>query len=357
MSAILIAFCLALAATSASAQDARARAELSLEPDQARAVLAILTTRASRSPVPDSLWTRLQDAEGYRRAMERERGMDERFGLDRGINDASFRTWALSDAALTDLDARTTALAAWETVDVDRAGRRALAYLPAGTRIRGTVYPVVREQTNSFIWDLGTDDPAIFMYVEPGRGASEIEDVLAHELHHIGSAMACTRGPDSVSPAEAAARSWIGGFSEGIAVLAAAGGPDNETHPNDPPEVRDAWAARIDSVEYDIAELEDFFAAVLDGRLSGDEAGRRGMTFLNRPGAPQAALYTVGWHMASSIEREKGRQAVIDAVCNPVRLLLDYQEIATLPGSELPTWSPTFLERIRPLDQPSPRSP
>lgn len=169
--------------------------------------------------------------------------------------------------------------------------------------------------------------------------------------------MACAPGTDSVSPAEAAARAWFGGFGEGLAVLAAAGGPDRETHPNDPPEIRDAWAARMDSVDYDIAELEDFFTALLDGQLSGDDAGRRGMTFLNRPGSPQAAFYTVGWHMATTVERERGRQAVIDAVCDPVRLLLDYHEIATRPGSELPTWSPTFIDRIRPLDHPTTPTP
>ncbi len=345
---LILVVLLSLAAIPAPAQQATAASRLALEPDQARATLAILAARAAGQPVPDSLWTRLHATEGYRRVMERERGMDARFGLDRGIDDASFREWAKSDAALDGLEDRGAALTAWEAVDPGRAAVRALAYLPPGTRLHGTIYPIVREQTNSFIWDLGTDNPAIFMYVEPGKGAAELEHILAHELHHIGSAVACADSPTPQAgegPASAAARRWLGGFGEGVAVLAAAGGPDGDSHPYDPPEIRAAWAARLDSVDHDMAEIEDFFTGLLDGRLSGDEAGRSGMTFLNRPGSPQGPFYTVGWHMAAAVERERGRDAVIAAVCDPARLLLDYQEAAS--QGELPTWSDAFIERIR----------
>jgi hypothetical protein len=337
------------AALPASAQGPPSRLDLSLEPDQARAILAILTVRAAGDRVPDSLWTRVHEAEGYRRVMERERGINEMFGVDRGIDDPSFRAWALSDAALEELEGRQRALAAWEAVDLESAGARALAYLPARARLRGTIYPIVREQQNSFIWDAGTENPAIFMYVEPGKGAAELEHTLAHELHHIGLAMACPAPTAPATPEAAEARRWLGGLGEGLAVLAAAGGPDGATHPHDPPELRDAWAARLDSLEHDIAELEDFVTAILDGRLSGDDAGRRGMTFLNRPGSPQAAFYTVGWHMAATLERERGRGAVVAAVCDPARLVLEYQEIATHGRGELPAWSAGFIERIRPL--------
>lgn len=352
---LLAVFLLAAANLPARGQESSARLDLALEPDQARAVLAILTARAAGQAVPDSLWERLHAAEGYRRAMERERGMNELFGVDRGIDDHSFREWALSDAALEDLAGRQDALAAWETVDLEGAGARALAYLPSRARLKGTIYPLVRQQQNSFIWEAGTDDPAIFMYVEPGRGADELEHILAHELHHIGGAGACPDAPSPVTPEGAEARRWLTGFGEGIAVLAAAGGPDGDTHPHDPQDARDAWAARLDSLHQDMAELEEFFTAILDGRLTGDDAGRRGMTFLSRPGSPQAAFYTVGWHMAATIERERGRESVIAAVCDPVRLLLDYQNVALDAQDGLPTWSPGFIQRIGvALDGPEP---
>jgi hypothetical protein len=347
----------ACAAAPAGAQDTRARLELSLEPDQARATLEILGLRAAGDSVPDSLWARLRSTEGYRRFMARERGMDERFGLDRGIDDASFREWALSDGALVGLEARWAALRAWERVDLDRAGSRALAYLPEQARLRGSIYPIVREQTNSFVWDTETDHPAIFMYVEPGKSAAELEHILAHELHHIGSTAACGPSPRAgVSVPAAEAIRWISAFSEGIAVLAAAGGPDGETHPHDPPEVREPWAARLDSLQPDIAELEAFLTAILDAGIPEDQIGPRGMSFINRPGSPQGPFYSVGWHMAAAVERERGRAAIITAVCDPVRLLLDYQDIAAArPG--LPAWSADFIDRLRPLADDHPRSP
>lgn len=346
----LLAFALLLTpSASASAQTADGRVQLTLQPDQARATLRILALRAGGEPVPDSLWTALHETEGYRRVMERERGMDERFGVDRGIDDASFRAWALSDGPLESWEAQRAALAAWEAVDLDAAARRALAYLPAGARLEGTIYPLVREQTNSFVWDLGTDDPAIFMYLEPGKTAPELEHTLAHELHHIGSTGACDEpGSAGTAGAEAAeAMRWISGFGEGIAVLAAAGGPDGDTHPYDPPTLRAAWAGRLDSLRSDMAELESFFTAILDGDLPADSAGPTGMSFLSRPGSPQGAFYTVGWHMATAVERAMGRPAVVAAVCDPVRLLLDYQAAATAGG--LPTWSSGFIDRLRAL--------
>lgn len=340
---------LAATATTAAAQERPPRLELALEADQARAVLDILALRATGDTVPDSLWARLLAAEGYRRAMERERGMDRLFGVSRGIDDLSFRKWILSDDPLKDLEARRQALEAWASVDLEWAGARALAYLPRDARLRGTIYPIVREQTNSFIWEAGSENPAIFMYVEPGKPAGEIQHTLAHELHHIGGTGACSSTDRPETPEGAEVVRWLSGFGEGIAVLAAAGGPEAETHPHDTQELRDAWAIRLDSLQHDMAELEEFFTAILDGQLSGDDAGRRGMTFLSRPGSPQAAFYTVGWHMAAAVERERGREAVIAAVCEPARLLLDYQDVAAGSRGALPLWSDEFVDQIRQL--------
>jgi len=64
--------------------------------------------------------------------------------------------------------------------------RRAQAYLPAGLEIRATIYPVVKKATNSFVFDLGGENPAIFMYVDPSIPPEKLENTLAHELHHVG---------------------------------------------------------------------------------------------------------------------------------------------------------------------------
>lgn len=330
------------------------RFDIAIEPDQAQAVLELLDVRAAGGEVPDSLWTRLLASEGYRRTMQRERGMNERFGLDRGIDDSSFRTWALSGAALEGIAERRAALDAWLKVDLQSAGERALAYLPAGTRLHGTIYPIVREQTNSFIWDLETEHPAIFMYVESGRDAAEIEHILAHELHHVGSALApCPEAPPAPDrPAGVRqVRRWLTAFGEGIAVLAAAGGPDGDTHPFAGPDERSAWSARLDSLAFDMVELEAFLLALLEEDLTGDDAGRRGMSFISRPGAPAGPFYSVGWHMAATVERVLGREAVVAANCEPALLLLAYDRAVMAlfqddPAASLPRWSSRLLERV-----------
>jgi hypothetical protein len=325
--------------------------DLTLNPDQARTTLDLLAERAAGHTVPETAWAALFATEGHRRVMERERGMDAHFGLDRGINEASFRAWAESDVALDSLAERRTALDAWLAVDLDAAAALALAYLPAEALLRGTIYPLVREQRNSFIWDTDTDHPAIFMAVEPGLGAAALQHILAHEFHHIGAVSACAGRQRTDGPAEAReARRWLGGFGEGLAVLAAAGGVGRPTHPHDPPEIRDAWAVRMDSLATDVAALDAFFSAILAGQLTGDEAGRRGFEFINRPGAPQGAFYSVGWHMAVTVESAFGRAAVIEAVCDPARLLLQYQEAAEArPWSSLPAWSPGLMQQLRAL--------
>jgi hypothetical protein len=69
-------------------------------------------------------------------------------------------------------------------------------------------------------------DPAIMLYLDPARTAAQLENTIAHELHHVGYAAACRAPTDSAAdPALSAALGWLGAFGEGVAMLAAAGGP------------------------------------------------------------------------------------------------------------------------------------
>lgn len=326
--------------------------ELKLQPDEAEAALAILDLRARGLEVPESAWARLFASEGYRRMMARERFMDEQLGIDRGYSDEGHRTFFSTDTVLLGrLDALHEALDVWKQVDIARAGRRALAYLPAGTRIHGTIYPLLRNATNSFVFELGSDNPAIFMYMEPGKTAVSLENTLAHEFHHVGTGAGCPSRPEPKNERVAAFQSWLTGLGEGIAMLAAAGSPDADPEAGAPEELRRAWAIRQDSVVTDLVALTGFFRAILSGEIQGGALNRAGFDFINREGFPQGPFYTLGWFMAATVERELGRSAVVASVCSPGRLLVSYNRAAggvnaRRPDADLPLWPADLLEAI-----------
>ncbi|MEJ2678424.1 MAG: hypothetical protein P8174_05020, partial [Gemmatimonadota bacterium] len=200
--------------------------DLRLQPDEVEAVLDILDIRAQGATIPESAWQRLFATEGYTRMMAREKSINERMGLRRDFTDEKHRQFFSTDTVLLARRAALhDALDDWKHVRIRDAGERALAYLPANTHIRGTIYPLLRAETNSFVFQAGSDDPAIFMYMSPDKTPDVLENTLAHEFHHLGLAAACSL-PDLENERDAAMYNWLGGFAEGIAVLAAAGSPD-----------------------------------------------------------------------------------------------------------------------------------
>jgi Putative zinc dependent peptidase (DUF5700) len=233
----------------------------------------------------------------------------------------------------------------WKRADVTAAAARALAYLPAGTVLRATVFPVIKPRENSFVWDTGTDSAAIFLYVNPDVTAPKLENTVAHELHHIGAAAACPERTDStLAPAVRTAGVWMGAFAEGLAVLAAAGGPDADPHAASTPEERAVWARDFGNWKTDFRAVDAFFADVVSGRVPADSAGRVAAEFY---GAAQGPWYTIGYAMGTPVERAYGREAVIRTVCHPPLLLQLYNRAAAehdrAGGEALPTWSDATL--------------
>jgi hypothetical protein len=169
--------------------------DLTIVTDQAEAALAILDLRSAREPVPEEAWGRLLESEGYRRLKAREAAMG------RAFDDSTFRAFLGSDTLLRRAPALRRTLHEWRSARLDEAGRRALAYLPAGTPIRARVYLLIKPRTNSFVFEPATD-PAIMLYLDPSRTRAELENTVAHELHHIGYATACRSTPDA--PADSA---------------------------------------------------------------------------------------------------------------------------------------------------------
>lgn len=332
-------------ATAASAQAASPSAlDVQFLTDEAEAVLAILAKNRAHQPVEEADWQRLFSSEGYVRLKKREAS------LQRDFTDEDFRSFVLSE----DLAARGTALAetlaAWKQAEVSGAAQRALAYLPAGARIRAKIYPVIKPRTNSFVFEAKTD-PAIFLYLNPEMTAAQFENTLAHELHHIGYTASClpamTDALAGLSPQARAAAEWLGPFGEGVAMLAAAGGPDIHPHATSSAEDRARWDRDLASFNEDLKKVEQFFFDILENRLGTEEEIQKvGFSFFG----VQGPWYTVGWRMAVIIETAYGRDRLVACLCDPRQLLATYNRAATehnASSSEpLALWSPALLEAL-----------
>ncbi len=323
-----------------------ARVNVRLITDEADAVLSILDARRRGEPIADSAWGRLFASEGYARLKKREAA------FKRPFEDSVFQSFVRSDSLLHRLDELETTLARWKTMDMGAAAGRALAYLPDGASITAKIYPVVKPKTNSFVFEVRTD-PAIFLYLDPTVSAEKFENTVAHELYHIGYGTACPakeaaeaidRLPDPVKHVV----DWTGAFGEGLAMLAAAGGPDIHPHAVSAQEERLRWDGDMMNFNTDLREVERFFLDVLDDRLTKEEREEKAYSFFGI----QGPWYTVGWKMAALIEKTYGRRALIDATCNYRILLSTYNRAAVqfnrAGGDTLAVWSVRIIEAITP---------
>lgn len=335
-----ITFTMALAPVS----DTPTPPEVRLVLDQAEAVLELLERRRRGDELRDADFRELTETEGYRRLKRRQ----ESFGAT-GF-DEDFRDFVRSAEALKRLDALRGAVARWRSLDMRGAAQRARAYLPPGAQVEASVYPVIKRSTNSFVFELDSD-PAIFIYIDPDRPAEELENVLAHELHHVGSA-ACPSPPgiDSLPAAAQRAVQWLSGLGEGLAVLAAAGGPDIHPHASSGSPAWAVWERDVANFNRDVGRIEAFFLDLIDGELPEVDQRKELFALINSDDVPQGPFYTVGWKMGAIVERVRGREVVVDAVCDPRVLLSAYNDVAaslSLPdGESLRLWSPEFLSAI-----------
>jgi hypothetical protein len=139
----------------------------------------------------------------------------------------------------------------------------------------------------------------------------------------------------------------MGGFAEGRAVLAAAGGPDVHPHATSDSTERAVWDRDVARAAADVPRLEAFFIDLLDGRVPDDaEQTRRGMAFINTDSVPQGPFYTVGYLMARTVERRFGRDRLVASLCDAGRFLADYQQAAAEEGTSLPRWGEDLLRRL-----------
>jgi Putative zinc dependent peptidase (DUF5700) len=313
--------------------------------DEAEAVLAILAKRKVNQPISEQDWQRVFQSEGYTRLKQRETSMQ------RSFEEADFKTFVLSDPVAERAAALEETFEKWKRADITRAARLAVDYLPPGAQIKAKIYPVIKPRDNSFVFDT-KNDPAIFLYVDPNKSRDQFENMLAHELHHIGYAGSCPskQAEDEISklpPNVRKALTWIGAFGEGFAMLAAAGGPDVHPHAVSSPEVRARWDKDVENFNDDLQKVEKFLLDVLEKKLTDEQSQQTGFSFFGT----QGPWYTVGWKMSVVIEKTFGRARLIECFCDQRKLLSTYNQAAEKHNRSLrqplALWSNTVIKGIQ----------
>ncbi|MCB1034323.1 MAG: hypothetical protein KDD47_10880 [Acidobacteria bacterium] len=328
---------------------AAAETGLRVDAAEAEAALAILHSVGAGEEPSEAAWQRLFATDGFRRLGDRERSMERPFGEE------EFRALLSSEESVAKALRLEATLAAWKEVDFDSLAGRVLEYLPPGARLRATIYPVIKPKGNSFVFDV-EGDPAIFLYLDPQVPPEKFANTVLHELHHIGFGGSCPP-PGAEAEIEKLPEGaqkvlkWLGAFGEGFAMLAAAGGPEVHPHALSPVEDRQRWDRDVARFDEDRKKVEVFFLDLLAGRLDGKEEIETARSFYGI----QGPWYTVGWKMAVTIEKSLGREALIEAFCDPRELLPVFNRAEVeRSGKRSTLWSEQLLTSLGAPKPPAP---
>jgi hypothetical protein len=342
MKAVWFVLAILLPVTAAAASDARV--QIQMNTSEAEAVLVIAAKHNSGQAVTGGDWQRLFATEPYMRLKKREAE------LNRNFTDEQFEKFVLSDIGAKRAAELQRTLEEWKHADLDAAARRVLAYLPAGSVIRTKVFPVIKWQTNSFVYENLTN-PTIFLYLDPQQSREAFEIIVAHELHHIGlssNEKVYEKAIAGLAPGPRAAAEWMGGFGEGLAMLAAAGSPEVNPVATYKPELQAEWKRDMTNFNSDLNKVQQFFLDVAEGRVTDkDEIRKRGFEFFGSIGP----WYSVGYKMATMVEKRYGREALIDCMLDFRKLLASYNQAAAEQnargGEQLALWSPELLKQVK----------
>jgi len=343
---LIFTLCLSTALQAQSTQPGSppSRIQLTLNTDEAEAVLAILDKRTAGTAITDADWQRLFVTEPYVRLKKREASVHREF------TNEDFKTFVLSPELAEGAKLLRNTLNAWKQADLAASARRVLNYLPEQAVIKAKVFPVIKPKTNSFVFDTHSD-PAIFLYLDPQESGAKFENTVAHELHHIGysSIAELAEGEQKdVSPDAKPAVDWMGAFGEGFAMLAAAGGPDVDPHAASSAKERERWNHDLANFNNDLVAVQQFFLDIIHHRLVGqDKIAEKASPFY---GDAQGAWYTVGYKMAVIVEKRFGRKVLIECMLDPRELLVRYnqaaEELNRGGADKLALWSPELMEKI-----------
>lgn len=302
---------------------------------QAEAVLAILERRCRGEPDRLDDWDRLFKTEPQVRLRQREAQ------LQSGFSDEGFIRFLLSPGLLRGCDGLRQTLAAWSTVGLESCAQQALAYLPPGSLIRASCYPVIKPLTNSFVFG-NSDDPMVFLSLDSSLTLPKLENTIIHELHHVGLYSSWQRMADNAeSDVFDDVLRWLWAFGEGFAMLAAAGSPDVHPHEESTGGERELWDLEMRNLRENLGQLDVFLCEVIGHGSREKDIEERGDSFYG----VQGPWYTVGYHMASSVERRCGRAVLLECMKDPRLLLLTYQRLTDGDSME-PRWSAGLIDAL-----------
>ena len=313
--------------------------------DEADAALAIMDNLNAGDSVTGEQWQTLWQSEGYTRLLARQASLD----LDEGFGD-KLVAWLQDPANYNRVATIRNAVDRYRYSDANTPANRAGVYLPEGVVLEASFYPVIKHTMNTFVYDLD-GDPAIFMSVNPENSHTFVQAVLTHELHHIGLAQ-CPEiaGYKNLTEDQQWVTNVLTIFGEGLAVLATAGDPDTHPHFYNTPDEWAIWERDVTNIGSDQARIESFFLTVLYGSQSRDERRKTLFTFIVTPEVPQGPAYTLGWKMASLVEKRFGRETLVGAMCDPRELLTLYNQAARETHADgvlnLPVWSDELIRGL-----------
>jgi hypothetical protein len=318
-----------------------ARVQLTLDESEAEQALIILHKEQAREMVTDGDWQKLFATVPYQWLKARETSMH------RDFTDEGFKKFLQAPETKTRTAEWSETLAGMKRANMAGIGEHVLAWLPAEAVIKARVFPLIKPATNSFVWRNDQGEPAIFVYMEKQTQA-QFEAIVAHECHHIGLFSLNARQEKTFAAMpenEKQAVDWMGGFGEGEAVLAAAGSSDLRAHWEDDALARARWDSDMMHFNQDLATVAQFFNDILDGKLKGDAVREKGSTFYGY----QGPWYTVGYEMASLVEKRFERKVFTDCLLDPRLLLVRYNDVAAEAnknGANLALWPENLLLRI-----------
>jgi hypothetical protein len=309
--------------------------------DEADAALHLLEVRQLGLTSDETAWRQLFESDGYLDLKRRE------LGMRRPFTDSAFRAFLLSDTLRARTGELRRTLDAYRHIDIAGSAKRALAYLPDGAFIRARLYLEIKPRTNSFVYPVPSGS-AIFLYLDPAVPRERAEQqIVTHELHHIGISQSCPKRSADVSNSVETARTYAGALAEGLAMLAAAGSPEVDPHATSAASVRDRWTRDYAQWPRDLRRVERFLLDVGEGRLiDPDSIAAAAAPFW---GDAQGPWYTVGYAVAATIERVDGRETLRNVVCDPATMLAAYNDAVTRSGSgdSVPRWDERLIAMLR----------